>query len=71
MPLDFTGESTDTEFGVSLRALNRDRNQVIVIASHEAIQDHGLSEVHRVASEKYDNRKVDGNTVTVRNADFS
>ena len=72
MPLEFPGEATETPAGVSIRAIDPAGKQVVVIASHESIQDHGLSRVQQVASGKYDNGQVEPNgTIVVRNADFT
>ena len=72
MPLTFPGQTTETESRVSIRATDPEGKQVAVAASHEAIQDYGLSRVEEVASDKFDNRKfeTDG-SIFVRTADFS
>ncbi len=53
MALDFTGEQNDTLNAVVLRAKDGDGNTVAVHVSHEAMQDHGLEECQRIASEKF------------------
>lgn len=54
MPLTFSGKrETSEQFSNLLEAYDSDKGG-IVVASSEAIADHGLDTVHRRASEKYD-----------------
>lgn len=73
MPLQFPGDSTPTNTGISIRAIDTDTGRtVVVIASQEVIQDYGLDEVQRKASEKFDSRKQEPNgTVSIRTGDFA
>lgn len=71
MPLSFTGEQSGTNAGISLRAQDHNGKHVVVLATHEAMQDHGLQSVEQAASTKYDAGKIEANgTVTVRTSDF-
>jgi hypothetical protein len=71
MPLTLTGEQLETTAGVSLRTQDQNGKYVVVLATHEAVQDHGLQRVEQVASSKYDTGKIEANgTVTVRTSDF-
>lgn len=69
--LTFTGESVDSLEGTSLEAKDSSGRRIVVRASHEAIQDFGLSRVEAKASEKFANGQVEPNgTVIVRTSDF-
>ncbi len=72
MPLSFPGETVENIDGLSIRATDPAGKQVVVRASHEVVQDHGLSDVQQVASDKYDNGQLESNgNIVVRNADFT
>lgn len=72
MPLRFPGQTTETESRVSIRATDFAGKQVVVAASHEAIQDYGMSRVQEVASDKFDSGKFEtDSSIFVRTADFS
>jgi len=71
MPLDFTGRTVNDVTGVSIQAVDSATGAPVVVkASHEAIQDHGLSRVQEVASNKFDLRNVESDgSIFVREAD--
>lgn len=70
MPLIFSGETLKTDIGVSLPATNSAGGTVVVIASHEAIQDYGVPQVESIASAKYDRGQIEEDgTIRVRTAD--
>ena len=72
MPLSFPGGTAESIDGFSIRATDSAGKMVIVRASHEVIQDHELSDVQQVASDKYDNGQREANgTIVVRNSDLT
>lgn len=71
MPLTLTGEQVAMVSGTSFRAEDQQGKKVAVHVSDEALQDHSLGHIERIASEKYDAGLTDANgTVVVRPADF-
>jgi UDP-N-acetylglucosamine 2-epimerase len=71
MALSYTGESMKTMTGTSYKATGSQGEQVIVEASHEALQDYRESACLQKGSQKYDAGKVSNNIVTVRTSDFT
>ena len=72
MPLSFTGNSAPVAetFEFSLEAFDGDK-RVVVFASGDALDDHGLAAVEARASDKYDAGQVDPDgRVRVRTSDF-
>lgn len=71
MPLTFTGQQVAMESGTSFRAEDQQGRQVAVHVSHEAMHDHSLDHIEKVASGKYDAGLIEANgTVAVRTADY-
>lgn len=71
MPLNFTDDLIDWTSGISIRATNTTGKSVVVMVSHEAMNDYGRSHAQEVASDKYDKGQIEPNgTIAVRTADF-
>ena len=71
MPLKFTDDLIDWTSGVSMRALDTTGKVIRVIVSHEAIDDYGTCHAQEVASDKYDNDRIEPTgVVVVRTSDF-
>jgi hypothetical protein len=70
MSLSFTGESVQTLNTTDYKAIGSQGEQIIVKASHEAIQDYGEVAVQAKAIEKYNDNQIVNHTVTVQTPDF-
>jgi hypothetical protein len=70
MSLSFTGEFLQTMNTNDYKAFGSPGEQIIVKASHEAIQDYGEVAVQAKAVEKYNDNQVINHTVTVETSDF-
>jgi hypothetical protein len=71
MPLNFSGDSLATINGTVYRATGSNGENIVVEASHEAMQDYGEPRVQAKANDKYDAGLVYDSKVTVRTTDFS
>jgi hypothetical protein len=72
VPLMFHEDPIPMIEGFAIRATDSAGKLVPVRASQEVVQDHGLHDVQRMASDKYDKGQFqpDG-SVVVRNSDFA
>jgi len=71
MPLSFTDDVLEKVDEYRYRAIgSKNDEMIIVVASHESVQDYGEQKVKQKASDKYDSDEVTENRVTVRTADF-
>jgi hypothetical protein len=70
MSLTFTGESIATTNGTDYRATGSRGESIVVEASHEALQVHGVVAVQQKAVAKYEEEEMFNNKVTVGTADF-
>ena len=71
MPLVFTGQTAESLTGISIQATDSGTGMPVVVkASHEAIQDHGLPLAQEVAAAKYESGKVESDgSIFVRAVD--
>jgi hypothetical protein len=71
MPLNFPGRTAETPAGLSIQAKDSKTDAaVVVMASYEAIQDHGLPTVKQTASDKYDEARFESDgTIIVLSGD--
>lgn len=70
MSLSFTGKSLQTLNTTDYKAFSSQGEQIIVKASHEAIQDYGEVAVQAKAVEKYNDNQVISHVVMVQTSDF-
>ena len=70
MSLSFTGESMQTTNTTAYKAFGSQGEQIIVKASHEAIQAYGEAAVQAKAVEKYNDNQVVNHMVSVQTSDF-
>ena len=72
MPLSYSGDPSTTLNGTRYRATgSRQGEEILVDASHEAIENFGEKRVKEKASEKYDAGNVSLDKISVRIADFA
>ncbi|GAB0114619.1 hypothetical protein AcidC75_21430 [Acidisoma sp. C75] len=59
MPLTPPSRTTPTSEGQNGLTYDHEGKKVIIVATHEAVQDHGWPKITQVASDKYDRGNVD------------